>query len=71
MDLVEAHQKAIERLDKIQNAAAYNIGTGQGYSVLELVAAFEQASGQKIPYEVTDRRSGNVAILYADTEISQ
>lgn len=45
---------------------AYNLGTGQGYSVLELVSAFEKASGQKIPFKITPRRPGDIAECYAD-----
>jgi len=66
MDLAEGHLKAIEGLHKSQNTAIYNLGTGKGYSVLELIAAFEQASGREIPYVITDRRPGDVAALYAD-----
>jgi UDP-glucose 4-epimerase len=43
-----------------------NLGTGKGYSVLEVVSAFEQASGKRIPYEIVGRRPGDVAISYAD-----
>jgi len=66
MDLAEGHLKAIEGLNQSQNIAIYNLGTGKGYSVLELIAAFEQASGNEIPYVMTDRRPGDVAALYAD-----
>lgn len=66
MDLAEGHLKAIEGLHKFQNTAIYNLGTGKGHSVLELIAAFEQASGREIPYVITDRRPGDVAALYAD-----
>jgi UDP-glucose 4-epimerase len=44
----------------------YNLGAGRGYSVLEVVKAFEEASGKSIPYEIVDRRPGDVAITYAD-----
>ena len=46
--------------------ATYNLGTGIGYSVLEMVAAFEKASGKKVPYRITPRRSGDIAACYAD-----
>ena len=45
---------------------AFNLGTGNGVSVLELVSAFEEASGQKIPYQIVDRRAGDVATSFAD-----
>ena len=44
----------------------YNLGTGKGYSVLELIKAFSEASGKEIPFEITERRAGDVAICYAD-----
>ena len=44
----------------------YNLGTGKGYSVLEMVAAFQQASGREVPYSITPRRPGDVATCYAD-----
>ncbi|EQB94230.1 hypothetical protein GA8_18060, partial [Geobacillus sp. A8] len=45
---------------------AYNLGTGRGYSVLEVVSAFERATGVNIPYKIVDRRPGDVAVCYAD-----
>lgn len=44
----------------------YNLGTGRGYSVLEVIAAFKAASGREIPYEIVDRRPGDIATSYAD-----
>lgn len=66
VDLAIGHLKAIEKLKSNPGAVAYNLGTGQGYSVLEMVAAFERACGKKIPYEVVARRPGDVAVSYAD-----
>lgn len=66
MDLAEGHLKAIENLHYANNVTAYNLGTGKGHSVLELITAFEQASGRSIPYAITGRRSGDVATMYAD-----
>ncbi|WP_210366131.1 UDP-glucose 4-epimerase GalE [Bacillus sp. REN3] len=66
VDLATGHLKA---LDKVMNTAgvdAYNLGTGQGYSVLQLVKAFEKASGNKVPYKIVNRRPGDVAVCYAD-----
>lgn len=66
MDLAEGHLKAIERLGGARNIAAYNLGTGKGCSVLELIAAFENASGRPVPHRFAPRRPGDVAQLYAD-----
>ena len=69
-DLADAHLQALEQLDQNQGCAAFNVGTGEGYSVLEMVAAFEKASGKKIPYEILPRRAGDVATTYADPSLS-
>lgn len=66
VDLAIGHLKAIEKLKMNPGAVVYNLGTGQGYSVLEMVAAFERACGKKIPYEIVGRRPGDVAVSYAD-----
>ncbi len=66
VDLAIGHLKAIEKLKSNPGAVAYNLGTGQGYSVLEMVAAFERVCGKKIPYEIVARRPGDVAVSYAD-----
>lgn len=66
VDLAKGHLKAFDYVIKTTGAEAFNLGTGKGYSVLELVAAFEKASGKKIPYKIVDRRPGDVATLYAD-----
>lgn len=65
-DLAEGHVKALEALDSIHGARAFNLGTGKGSSVLDVVHAFEQASGVKIPYQIDPRRPGDIAICYAD-----
>ena len=65
MDLAEAHVSAVE-LEHEPRCLALNVGTGRGYSVLELVRAFEQASGRAVPYEIVARRAGDVAASYAD-----
>lgn len=65
VDLAEAHIKALENIEKF-GVGIFNIGTGIGYSVLDMVKAFEKANGIKIPYEITERRSGDVAANYAD-----
>lgn len=66
MDLAAGHVKALEKLDDINKVLTVNLGTGQGYSVLEMVKAFEEASGQKVPYQMTARRSGDIAQCFAD-----
>lgn len=65
VDLALGHVAAIEKGGK-QGVAVYNLGTGQGYSVLEMVAAMAGASGKDIPYQIVARRSGDVAACYAD-----
>ena len=66
VDLCIGHVKALEKLESKPGLVIYNLGTGQGYSVLEVVAAFEKSSGKKIPYQIVERRPGDVAECYAD-----
>lgn len=66
VDLAIGHVKALEKVMNTTGVEAYNLGTGRGYSVLELVSAFEKVTGIKIPYKIVDRRPGDVAISYAD-----
>lgn len=66
VDLADGHVRALEWLADNGGARIWNLGTGRGYSVLEVREAFEKASGVKIPYEIVDRRPGDVAINYAD-----
>ena len=70
VDLANAHIKALQALHAEHGCESYNIGTGQGYSVLEMVQAFEHASGQTIKYQVVPRRAGDIASCYADTQKS-
>ena len=65
-DLAMGHIKALEKLVDKPGCVTHNLGTGIGYSVLEMVAAFEKASGKTIPYEVVPRRPGDIAECYAD-----
>ena len=65
-DLAKGHVAALDYFAKNQRVEAVNLGTGQGYSVLEIIAAFERASGQTIPYEFAPRRQGDIAMFYAD-----
>jgi UDP-glucose 4-epimerase len=66
VDLAIGHLCALERLRLKPGVATYNLGTGRGYSVLEVVAAFERACGRAIPYRIIDRRPGDVAATYAN-----
>ncbi|GAB6432091.1 MULTISPECIES: UDP-glucose 4-epimerase GalE [Bacillus] len=66
VDLAKGHVKALEKVLETKGIEAYNLGTGKGYSVLEMVKAFEKVSGKKIPYKVIGRRPGDVAICFAD-----
>ena len=68
VDLAEGHAAALKTLEneKFTGPEAYNLGTGQGYSVLDVVKAFEAVSGQTIPYEVLPRRAGDIPQTYAD-----
>jgi UDP-glucose 4-epimerase len=66
VDLARGHVAALARLEEIQGVVTYNLGTGSGHSVLEVVRAFEQASGKTIQYRIADRRPGDIPICYAD-----
>lgn len=66
VDLADGHVKAVEQIDGLERCACINLGTGRGYSVLEVIAAFEQASGRRVPYELVARRAGDVAQCWAD-----
>ncbi len=66
MDLAEGHAAALSFLAQTTGWHAINLGTGHGYSVLEMVRAFESASGRQVPYKVAARRTGDVAACYAD-----
>ncbi len=66
VDLALGHIKALDRLLKVKGCEIYNLGTGKGYSVLDVVKAFEKASGIKINYRIAPRRAGDVACCYAD-----
>jgi len=66
VDLARGHLKAIDKLADNPGRLLCNLGTGRGYSVLEMVTAFQKASGREIPYEITARRPGDIAVCYAD-----
>lgn len=64
MDLAEGHVAALDHL--VEGVNIYNLGTGKGTSVLELVKAFEEVNGVEVPYEIVNRRPGDIAVCYAD-----
>ncbi|QEN04884.1 UDP-glucose 4-epimerase GalE [Thiospirochaeta perfilievii] len=66
VDLAAGHLKALEKLEAKPGVVIYNLGTGIGYSVLDVVKAFESASGVKVPYVIKDRRPGDIATCYAE-----
>lgn len=66
VDLAKAHLKALERAEKVTGVEYFNVGTGTGYSVLEIVKAYEKASGLTVNYKIVDRRPGDIATCYAD-----
>ncbi|MBQ0109798.1 MAG: GDP-mannose 4,6-dehydratase, partial [Clostridiales bacterium] len=65
LDLAEGHYAAMKAL-KEKGVHIYNLGTGTGYSVLDIVNTFERVTGVKVPYEIAPRRSGDIAECYAD-----
>lgn len=66
VDLVQGHLRALDHLDTSAGCHTFNLGTGSGHSVLEMIAAFERASGRKIPFDIVARRPGDAAVSYAD-----
>lgn len=71
VDLSLGHIKAVEKVLSSTGVDAYNLGTGNGYSVLDIVKAYEKACGKKIPYVIAPRRPGDIAACYADPEKSK
>lgn len=71
VDLAVGHIHAVKKLTENPGIVTYNLGTGRGYSVLEMIAAFEAASRKRIPYRIVGRRSGDVASSYADPSLAQ
>ncbi len=66
VDLADGHLKALDAIAKSQGVHIWNLGTGQGYSVLQMIAAFEQAAKVNVPYKIVERRSGDIAECWAD-----
>jgi len=71
VDLAIGHVKALDKLAATPGIHTYNLGTGRGSSVLEMVRAFEAASGKPVPYKIVARRSGDIAACYADTALAE
>lgn len=71
VDLAQGHLVALDKLKTNPGLIIYNLGTGRGHSVLEVIAAFEKASGKKIPYKIVGRRSGDIATCYTDPSKAQ
>ncbi len=70
VDLARAHADALDTLARTRSGFTVNLGTGSGVSVLQLVQAFERASGREVPYAIVDRRPGDVAEVYADPSLA-
>lgn len=71
VDLARAHLCALDRAMQVKATERFNIGTGKGYSVLDIVKAFEETSGKNIPYEIVDRRPGDIPECYADPSLAR
>ncbi len=66
VDLAQGHVNALQKISDLSDVLTVNLGTGNGYSVLDMVKAFEKASGKEVPYKITARRSGDIATCFAD-----
>ncbi len=71
VDLALGHIKAIEKISKQTGVGAYNLGTGKGYSVLDLVNTFSKVNGIEVPYKIVERRAGDIAACYADPSFAK
>ena len=71
VDLAVGHLRALEKLEEKSGVVTYNLGTGQGYSVLDMVKAFEKTSGRKVACRIAPRRSGDIAQCYADPTLAE
>ena len=71
VDLALGHVKTLDKLAAVTGVYTYNLGTGRGNSVLEMVRAFEQASGKAVPYKIVARRAGDIASCYADAGLAE
>jgi len=71
VDLAEGHVQALHKIDQFTEVMSINLGTGMGYSVLDMVKAFEKASGKKVPYCIAPRRAGDISKCYADASYAK
>ena len=71
VDLANGHLKALDIIDNLDSVKVFNLGTGTGYSVLDVVKAYEKASGKDIPYDIVGRRSGDIGSCYADPQLAK
>ncbi|AFL76153.1 UDP-glucose 4-epimerase GalE [Thiocystis violascens] len=71
VDLARGHLAALRKLQSNPGVMVHNLGTGRGYSVLEMVAAFERMSGRPVPYDIVARRAGDIAVCYADPTLAR
>ena len=71
VDLARGHVKAIDKIKENPGVKIYNLGTGNGYSVLQVVKAFSKACGHDVPYEIKPRRAGDIATCYADPSLAK
>ncbi|MCR5356851.1 MAG: UDP-glucose 4-epimerase GalE [Lachnospiraceae bacterium] len=71
VDLARGHVKAIDKIKENPGVKIYNLGTGNGYSVLDVIKAFSKACGHDVPYEIKDRRPGDIATCYADASLAK
>lgn len=71
VDLARGHLKALEKLSDVNDCVSVNLGTGHGYSVLDMVEAFEAVTGQKVAYQISPRRPGDVASCFADPHFAK
>ena len=70
LDLAKGHIEALKHMERHRGEVTVNLGTGVGVSVLELISAFEKASGKKVPYRIGPRRQGDIAECYADPSLA-
>lgn len=70
VDLAKGHVKALQAMSKIEGAKAVNLGTGNGYSVLQMVQSFAKVNGVEVPYKIAPRREGDVASCYANAHLA-
>jgi len=71
VDLAKGHLKALDKVSDVKGVITHNLGTGKGYSVLDMVKAFERVSGVNVPYQVVDRRAGDIAECWADPALAR